>query len=328
MNIRYMRFRRRVMRLVCAGMVLIASLTVAFGDDKKDDPSQIGNRDVGGFNCYSLEKEIAMGKQLAGEVQRQAKLMDDPIITEYVNRVGQNLARNSDAKVPFTFQVIDDPTLNAFALPGGFIFVNTGLMTAAATEAEIASPMAHEIAHVAARHMTRQACRAQVANIATLPLIFMGGWGGFAIRQAASAAIPMSFLSFSRGFEAEADYLGLQYLYAAGYDPNAAIDMFEKMMSLEKRKPGSIAKAFSTHPLNGDRLKKTQAEIDKILPQKPEYIVNTSEYMEMRGRLLAMENQRKMRSTEKDANRPVLRRTPGSGSAPGEPGEDAGDDRP
>ena len=314
------------MRLGWAGAVLlVASLTAAFGDDKKSDPGQIGNRDVGGFNCYSIEKEIAMGKQLAGEVQRQAKLMDDPIITEYVNRMGQNLARNSDAKVPFTFQVIDDPTLNAFALPGGFVFVNTGLLTAAETEAEMASAMAHEIAHVAARHMTRQACRAQVANIATLPLILLGGWGGYAVRQAASAAIPMTFLSFSRGFEAEADYLGLQYLYTAGYDPTASIDMFEKMTSLEKRKPGAIAKVFSTHPMNDDRLTKAQAEIQKILPQRAEYVVNTSEYVEVRGRLLAIENQRKMRSTDKDPKGPVLRRSPGSGA----PADDSSDgDRP
>jgi predicted Zn-dependent protease len=318
------------MRLTCAGVaLLISSLTLAWGDDggnaKKNDPSQIGNRDVSGFNCYSIEKEIAMGKQLAGEVQRQAKLMDDPIVTEYVNRVGQNLARNSDAKVPFTFQVIDDPTLNAFALPGGFIFVNTGLMTAAETEAEMASAMAHEIAHVAARHMTRQACRAQVAKVATLPLIFMGGWGGYATRQAASAAIPMTFLSFSRAYETEADYLGLQYLYAAGYDPTAAIDMFEKIVSLQKQKPGSIAKIFSTHPMNDDRLKKTQAEIQKILPQKEQYVVNTSEYAEVRGRMLSIENQRKLRFMEKEPTGPVLRRAPGS-QAPGAP--DAGDDRP
>jgi predicted Zn-dependent protease len=184
--------------------------------------------------------------------------------------------------------------------------------------------MAHEIAHVAARHMTRQACRAQVANIATLPLIFLGGWGGYAARQAASAAIPMTFLSFSRGYEAEADYLGLQYLYAAGYDPTAAIDMFERMMSLETRKPGSIAKVFSTHPMNDDRLKKAQAEIQKILPQKAEYVVNTSEYAEVRGRLLAIENQRKLRSVEIDPKGPVLRRSPGSGA----PADDSGDDHP
>src|SRR6204780_5037308 len=260
----------------------LLSVPLSAGDDKEKNPDAIGDRDVGkGLNCYTLEKEIAIGKQMAQQVERQAKMLDDPTITEYVNRVGQNLVRNSDAKVPFTFQVIDDDTLNAFALPGGFIFVHTGLIHTAETEAEMASAMAHEIAHVAARHMTRQACRAQIANIATIPLIFLGGLPGYAIRQGAGMAIPMTFLSFSRGFESEADYLGLQYLYAAGYDPNAAIDMFEKMMSLEKRKPGSIAKAFSTHPLNGDRLKKTQAEIDKILPPKPEYIVNTSEYMEM-----------------------------------------------
>jgi len=305
-------------------VLLLSSLTVAFASDKKDDPSQIGNRDVGGFNCYSIEKEIAMGKQLAEEVQRQAKLMDDPIIAEYVNRVGQNLARNSDAKVPFTFQVIDDPALNAFALPGGFIFVNTGLLTAAETEAEMASAMAHEIAHVAARHMTRQACKAQIANIATLPLTLIGGWGGFAIRQAAGVAIPMSFLSFSRSYESEADYLGLQYLYTAGYDPSAAIDMFEKMMSIEKRKPGSIAKVFSTHPMNADRLIKTQNEIRKILPEKAQYVVDTSEYAEVRGRWLNIENQRKLRSVEKDLKGPVLRRSPGSGA----PADDSGDDRP
>ena len=319
MNIRYMG-----MRLTGAILAAMLSLLPAFADNKKDDPGQIGSRDVGGgLNCYSLEKEIALGKQLAGEVQRQAKMLDDPIITEYVSRVGQNLARNSDGKVPFTFQVIDDPTLNAFALPGGFIFVNTGLIRAAETEAEMASAISHEIAHVAARHMTKQACKAQVANIASIPLVLLGGWGGYAIRQAASAAIPMTFLSFSRGYEAEADYLGLQYLYAAGYDPTAAIDMFEKMTSLERTKPGTVSKVFSSHPMNSDRLKKAQAEIDKILPAKPEYVVNTSEYNDMRGRLLAIENQRKMRATEKDPHAPVLRRAPGSGA----PADD-GDSRP
>jgi predicted Zn-dependent protease len=305
-------------------LILSLSLTVAQADNKKSDPSQIGKRDIGkGLNCYSIEKEIAMGKQLAEEVQRQAKLVSDPIITEYINRVGQNLARNSDAKVPFTFQVIDDDSLNAFALPGGFIFVHTGLITAAETEAEMASAVAHEVAHVAARHMTRQACRAQLTKLATIPLVFIGGWPGYAIYQGAQAAIPMTFLSFSRGFEAEADYLGVQYLYAAGYDPTASIDMFEKMMSLQKQKPGSMAKVFSTHPMDEDRLKKTQAEIEQILPKKDEYVVNTSEYRDVRARVLARVNQRKMRASDQDPNRPVLRKTPGTGTAPGDE-----DDRP
>lgn len=313
------------MRSSCAILFIFALSLTAYAGDKKNDPSQIGKRDVGkGVNCYSIEKETAMGKQLAEEVQRQAKLVDDTIVTEYVNRVGQNLVRNSDAKVPFTFQVIDDDSLNAFALPGGFIFVHTGLLVAAETEAEMASAVAHEVAHVAARHMTRQACRAQIANLATIPLIFLGGWPGYAIQQGAQAAIPMTFLSFSRGFESEADYLGLQYLYAAGYDPTAAIDMFEKMMSLQKRKPGSIAKVFSTHPMNEDRLKKTQAEIQQILPGRAEYVVNTSEYRDMRARVLTRANQRKIHAGDKDPNRPVLKRTPGTGSAPG----DGGDDRP
>jgi len=313
------------MRRICAcTSLLVLFLAAGLAADKKSDPSQIGNRDVGkGLNCYSLEQEIAIGKQLAGEVQRQAKLLDDPIITEYVNRVGQNLVRNSDAKVPFTFQVIDDPTLNAFALPGGFVFVHSGLLTAAETEAELASVMAHEVAHVAARHMTRQACRAKVAQLATLPLILTGGWGGYAARQAANLAIPMTFLSFSRGFESEADYLGLQYLYAAGYDPGAAIEMFEKIVSLEKQQPGSMARVFSTHPMNSDRIEKAQAEIARILPQKPEYIVNTSDYIAVRDRWLSILNQRRTRA-EKAMKRPALRRAPGSGA----PDPDTGDDRP
>ena len=292
---------RGVRRLFQIGVVLaMACVSVAAGDEKKDDR----------FNCYSLAKEIALGKQLAGEVERQAKLVDDPIITEYVNRMGQNLARHSDAKFPFTFRVIQDPVLNAFALPGGYVFVNTGLLVAAETESEMASAMAHEIAHVAARHMTRQACRSRVAGIASLPLIFLGGWAGYAAQQ----AIPMALLSFSRGFEEEADYLGLQYLYAAGYDPTAAIDLFEKMMSLQARTPGALTKVFSTHPMNEDRLKKAQAEIQRILPARAEYVLDTSEYAEVRGRWLATENQRRLRPPDKEPVRLTLQRAPGSGS--------------
>ena len=223
-------------------LLLVFNLTapnLVFANDPEKDPDQIGNRDVGkGVNFYSLEKEIAIGKELAQQVERQAKIINDPVIAEYVNRVGQNLVRNSDAKVPFTIKVIDSEEVNAFALPGGFFFVNSGLILKADTEAELAGVMAHEIAHVAARHGTRQATRGEIAQLATIPLIFMGGWTGYGIYQAASVLVPIGFLKFSRGFESEADMLGLEYMYKTGYDPEAFVDFFEKIESLEKKQAG------------------------------------------------------------------------------------------
>jgi predicted Zn-dependent protease len=293
------------MRRVSLLVALAVLASGARAEDKKKDPNQIGNRDVGkGINFYSLEKEIALGRQLAQEVQRQAKLNTDPIITEYVNRVGQNLVRNSDAKVPFTFQVLEAEDLNAFALPGGYIFVNTGLLVMAEEEDEFAGAVAHEIAHVAARHMTRQATKGQIGNLASIPLsVVLGGWAGVAARQGAGMVIPMTFLSFSRHDESEADYLGLQYTYAAGYDPNGAINIFERLQALSRRQPGRISKLFSTHPMDEQRIRNAQKEIQEILPARETYVVNTSEYRDVRWRLLKMQSARK---PAPDDNRPRL----------------------
>jgi len=302
------------------------------GSGGKDDVEAIGNRNIGARgigNWYSLEKEIAMGKQYAQEVEQSVKLVQDPVVTEYVNRIGQNIVRNSDAKVPFTIKVVDSDEINAFALPGGFFYVNSGLLLAADDEAELAGVMAHEIAHVAARHSMRQMTRSNLANLGSIPLIFMGGWAGYAIRSAAGFALPMTFLTFSRGFEAEADYLGLEYMYKTGYDPQAFVSFFEKLQAKEKKKPGTLAKAFSTHPQTPDRIGKSQDEIAKVLPSKDTYVVNTSEFDQVKGRLAQLENKRKV-IDEKGDKAPTLRRTAASDDTKkqGDKGEKQDDDRP
>jgi predicted Zn-dependent protease len=274
---------------------------------KNGDVDNIGNRNInkGSINFISLEKEIAMGRQMAAEIERQAKLVEDPTINEYVNRVGQNLVRNSDAKVPFTIKVVDSEEINAFALPGGFFYVNSGLILAADDESELAGVMAHEIAHVAARHGTENASKAQLVNIASIPLIFMGGVAGFGIRQAAGFLIPMQFLQFSRKAEGEADYLGVQYLYKTGYDPGAYVSFFEKLQAKESARAGSVSKLFSTHPPTGDRIESTKKNIEAVLPDREEYVVTTSEFTKIKTLLAQIENRS---PNQEEANKPSLKR--------------------
>ncbi len=256
--------------------------------NSKEDVEAIGNRNVSGkVNFYSIEKEIAIGKSLAQEVERSSKLIDDPVVTEYVNRVGQNLVRNSDAKVPFTIKVIDSDEVNAFALPGGFFYVNSGLILRAQEESELAGVMAHEISHVCARHGTRQATKGELIQLASIPaMIFIPyTMAGYAMYEGLNLAIPLTFLKFSRDAEREADFLGLQYMYKAGYDPNSYVTFFERIQADEKRRPGTIPKAFSTHPPTPDRIEAAQKEIARILPAKQEYIVTTSEFDQVKARL-------------------------------------------
>ena len=289
----------------------------------KQDVEAIGNRGVGkGINFYSLEREMALGKGLAQEVERSSKLIDDPVVTEYVNRVGQNLVRNSDAKVPFTIKVIDSDVVNAFALPGGFFYVHSGLILRADSEAELSGVMAHEIAHVAARHGTKNATKGELAQMATIPLILLGpgGWAGYGLYEGLNFAIPMSFLKFSRDAEYEADYLGLQYMYAAGYDPNAFVTFFEKVETEEKRQPGTVPKFFSTHPPTPERVVAIQKEIGNVLSAREQYIVTTSEFDSVKARLRGIENRNKLREDKTNKDKPTLRTRTERGQPQANPG--------
>jgi predicted Zn-dependent protease len=299
--------------------------------NSKEDVEAIGNRSVGkGMNLYSLEREIGLGKQLAQEVERSSKLIDDPIVTEYVNRVGQNLVRNSDARVPFTIKVIDSDEVNAFALPGGFFYVNSGLILRAQEESELAGVMAHEISHVTARHGTKNATKGELMQLATIPLILLGpgGWAGYGIYQGLNLAIPITYLKFSRDAEREADFLGLQYMYKAGYDPNSYVTFFERIQADEKRRPGTIPKVFSSHPPTPERIENTQKEIARILPAKSEYIVTTSEFDSVKSRLRGIMFSRK--ATDNGPGKPTLRtKTEQSKKQPtGNDPNSSDDDRP
>jgi len=299
-----------------------------------DDVSAVGNRDIGGRglgNWYSTDTEIKMGKMYATEIEKSTRFITDPVVTEYVNRICQNIVKNSDCKVPFTIKVIDSDEINAMALPGGFFYVNSGLILNADEEAELAGVMAHETAHVCAHHAVREQTRMNYAQLGTIPLIMMTGysWTGYGIYEATQFAVPLTFLKFSRDFEAQADFLGIQYMYRSGYDPQAFISFFEKVQALEKRKPGLVAKAFSDHPQTPDRISHSQEEIARILPARDEYTVTTSEFDDVKARLARIENKRRLLDT-KDKNKPSLRRASTTDDKNGQAGQsgNSGDDRP
>jgi predicted Zn-dependent protease len=292
-----------------------------------DDVNAVGNRDIGGRgvgNWYSTDTEIKMGKMYSMEIEKSTKFITDPVVTEYVNRIGQNIVKNSDCKVPFTIKVIDSDEINAMALPGGFFYVNSGLILNADEEAELAGVMAHETAHVCAHHAVREQTRMNYAQLGTIPLIFIGGWTGYGIYEAASIGVPITFMKFSREFEAQADYLGVQYMYRAGYDPQAFISFFEKVQALEKRKPGAVAKVFADHPQTPDRIQHSQEEIARILPARDQYTVTTSEFDDVKARLARIENKRRL-TDSKDTKKPSLRRASTGSGDPTSPSSQTGD---
>jgi predicted Zn-dependent protease len=288
----------------------------------EDDVDAVGTRNIGSRglgNWYSTNWEIGAGKQYSMEIEKSAHLVTDPVVVEYVNRIGQNIVKNSDCKVPFTIKVIDSDEINAMALPGGFFYVNSGLIMAADEEAELAGVMAHETAHVCAHHAAREMTKANYMQIGSIPLIIFtqGSWTGYGIYEASQLAIPVTFLEFSREYEAEADWLGLQYMYKAGYDPQAFIQFFEKIDALEKHKPGTLAKVFADHPQTPDRIAHSEEEIATIMPARPDYVVTTSEFDDVKARLARIENKRKI-NDKGNGNAPTLRRV-GDSNNPNSP---------
>jgi hypothetical protein len=286
----------------------------------EDDVDAIGTRNIGGrgvTNWLSTNWEISTGKQYSMEIEKSAHLITDPVVVEYVNRVGQNIVKNSDCKVPFTIKIIDSDEINAMALPGGFFYVNSGLILAADEEAELAGVMAHETAHVCAHHAARGQTKGYYAEIASIPIMILaqGSYAGLGVYEASQLVIPMGLLEFSREYEAEADWLGVQYMYRAGYDPQAFIQIFEKLDALEKHKPGTLAKVFADHPQTPDRIAHSEEEIATILPARPDYMVTTSEFDDIKARLARIENRRKL-NDKGNPNAPTLRRTGGTNNDP------------
>jgi len=320
----------RVVILGMAAAILGPALSARAGD-QKNDINAIGSRNVAHHVLFiSPEKEIAIGKQYSQEIDRTAKLINDPVITEYVNRVAQNVARNSDLKVPLTVKVIDSPGINAFALPGGFLYVNSGLLQTADEESQVAGVIGHEIAHVACRHWAAAQTKQTLLQFMTIPLMFtpMSYPVYIGLVEGMNMGVPMAFLHFSRNDEAEADYYGLQYMVKAGYDPQAYESIFSKVIEEERRIPGSVPKIFMDHPPTPDRMLAIDQEM-KSFPRRDQYLVSTSEFDDVKARLNQVINNRKK---EKQQEGPTLKKRESKEETATEPSDknkkDSGEDTP
>jgi beta-barrel assembly-enhancing protease len=327
--------KRPYAKLLALGLAAMLISLPGYAERKHGDVENIGNRNVSGRifgmlpNWVSLDKEIAMGNEISQEFEQTARMIDDPVVSEYVDRIGQNLVKHSDAKVPFHIKVVDTDEVNAFAFPGGFFYVNKGLLLAAGNEAELAGVMAHEISHVAARHATARISKEQYLQLFSLPAVFVGGyWAQQGIQSALGLGLNLEVMGITRESEKEADQLGIQYLWNAGYDPNAFVSFFEKLQQDEKTKPGRLASWFRTHPSTEDRITFSLDE-QRYLPEKDSYIIDTSEFDRVKARLLSIDNAEKTEESKTagkpDQKRPTLkRRTEDGGQAPGDTGGDEG----
>lgn len=237
----------------------------------------------GGFNLMSLEDEWRLGQQLEADIARQMRIVNDPIIAGYVNKVGQRMVRQTAmANLPWKFHVVNDPEINAFNIPGGHVYVTTGLIAATDSASELAGVMSHEIAHGVERHATEQMSKAYGLNILAAVLL---GQNPPVYQQILAQILGTGAIArFSRTAENEADDLGVRFMYQAGYDPRGMVTMFEELLSRRQRAPGSIQKFFATHPLTEDRISNVTSEIAK-LPPRSDLITTEAEFTRVRNRV-------------------------------------------
>ena len=308
-------------------------------DTQKYDMERIGQRGIGkGFNLFSVQKERELGEGLAAAFDRTSKIISDPEVNDYVNRIAQKMVRYSDADIPFTVRIVDlGDTPRAYGLPGGFLYVDSALILASDGEAELAAMMAHEIAHVAARHATRALTRKRMCGIGQ-SLALLAGPAGMGAANVGGFAGPLSLKKFSRDAEYEADLLAMQYTYAAGYDPQALLDALEKLHALDVKRasplnkiPGfhfasllpfhnAVAKSMSDYPLMEERIGRLQAEIPLFLPTRRDYVLDTDEFQDVKARLLAARTPvLRHHGKDGDDKGPVLRRSPDLETASGTP---------
>jgi predicted Zn-dependent protease len=253
----------------------------------KKELGSIGRRDLtkGSLDFYSPQRELEMGREMARQIEMLVRMDEDPGLNRYVQNLTDLIVRHSDAKLPIRARVIDSNEVNAFVLPGGFLYITTGMILKTHSEAELAAVIAHEVAHVAARDITRQMTKTQIWNWMSVPLLFVGGPVAYGVQQSMMVGGPLTLMLFSRRAERAADFHGLQYLYKAGYDPVASIAFFERVKKLEKDPQSPIARAFSSHPLTKDRVKAAERHLRRDLPARDEYVVTTSRYQQEKAKL-------------------------------------------
>ena len=237
----------------------------------------------GQFNMVSLQEEWQLGAQLEQDIARELTLVRDPAALAYLNRMGQRIVAQTElAQAPWEFHIVADPQINAFNIPGGHVYVNTGLVAATDNAAELAGVIAHEASHGVSRHGTEMLSRAQLVNIgASLVLGPRPAWYTQILAQVVGAGY---FAKYGRDAEREADHLGVIYMYNAGYDPHGMVTMFQELLSRRKSQPGSVETFFSSHPITEERIQTSRAQIEQ-LPPRPNLITNDAEFAGFRQRL-------------------------------------------